>query len=138
MKGKVGLLPLMTLCIFVLLTIIGYIVGRMYNIAFLKIPFYMVFFLGVIICFVLIIQDRWQPFFPACKSGKCRKWKDYEYIKSVHDAKIYRCRCGNEYYRIHNRKTSEIYFMEFLNDGTTCPYMKHARFGRWGLDEDNS
>lgn len=133
MSGKVGLFPVIIVWFLLLLVIMGYLVGLKYNIHILKLPWYIILSLVLVSCFLIILYDRWQPLLPVCKSGKCKKWRDYKFLSSSDVGRIYRCSCGDDYVLIEGPH-GERHCMELLDDGITRPYMKHTRFRRWEKD----
>jgi hypothetical protein len=71
------------------------------------------------------IWYKWRPLRPICRQGKCSS-DDYELIELSNAGAVFRCRCGMKYLK-NNRC-----FMEILDDGSTCAYMRrHSMFGRW-------
>ena len=85
--------------------------------------------------FSIFAYCYWQPMLPICKSGKCRKERDFEPSATEPEKRYYTCKCGIRYV-LQRKGTYGRQFMEVLPDGTTKPYMKHSRFGRWKLYTD--
>jgi len=76
------------------------------------------------------IYEKWRPFRPICKKGKCSS-DDYNLVQSLEDGAIFRCKCGTQYFRSGRR------FLELLDNGETVAYMKRrGLFGRWEPDPD--
>jgi len=68
------------------------------------------------------------PHPPLCKNKKCTG-DDYEIIEyQDNDNIIWKCKCGIQYLQCIP------YFKEILPDGSTRPYLKKNRIGRWKSD----
>jgi hypothetical protein len=79
--------------------------------------------------FIKKMNDKWlkfRPLRPPCINNRCCA-DDYELLEcNSHGELVYRCKCGGKYFK------TDIYFMEFLADGTKRPYMERKGFwGRW-------
>ena len=79
---------------------------------------------------VLFLAVSWRPPFPPCRSGKCRRVEDYEYLGRNDAGKKYRCKCGSEYQFLPDGS-----FVELLGGRDRVPFMRHSRLGRWKSDE---
>lgn len=89
-----------------------------------------IFFVFAMIGLLLI---SWQPDFPICSKGKCKRSWHYELLKekSGNGRGFYKCRCGDIYINFHEKE--EEFFMIIEKD-KQIPYMKHSLFGRWKKD----
>jgi hypothetical protein len=119
--------------LFTLGTLIGLRIGHPYYgalLGLLVLPLCHIVMLGIMLLWVW----TWQPFRPPCRSGRCRRYGDYELLK-LENGQILRCHCGTEYLLIH-RKSGGMRLLEILPDGTQRPYMAHTSFGRWRPDSE--
>jgi hypothetical protein len=75
----------------------------------------------------------WRPDLPPCKCGETR-YGGFEYIGS------YSCGPNETWYENRCPKCGRCYksrdsiVVELLADGTTVPFMKVSRWGRWEVD----
>lgn len=72
----------------------------------------------------------WRPPLPACRSGQCRRPRDFTFLRRVDQGDLYQCRCGALY--VHDRCGHR--FLEAGPDGSPRPFLRHSRWGRWRPD----
>jgi len=131
----VGLFPIFAIGILFILFGLGYLVGRRYDHSLMGVIIGVGSFILILGGYVLVLfmEHCWQPMIPKCKNNKCRKDADFELLEIKSEGWYYQCRCGTKYL-LKKRGQHGRQFMELLSDGTTKPYMKHTRFGRWRPD----
>lgn len=83
--------------------------------------------------FLAVIQTAWwywRPPLPPCRSGQCRRPRDYTFLRRIDQGELYQCRCGTSYVRDRSGRR----FLESGPEGISRPFMRHSRWGRWRPD----
>lgn len=128
----VGMNHLMLLILLIAMVAAGTVIGESYDHSWLGM--FLGLFSFILLCSVYVgiclISLWWQPSLPVCKTGKCKRHKDYTLLRVIPEGGVYRCACGNEYLGTRTAKGGKL-LLEYGHDGSTRAYMHCSRFGRW-------
>ena len=124
------------LTIFILFIVSGYFSGKFLSCYYGVLGWIIGFIVGcslfaLIYYLIIHYSNKLFPIDPPCKTGKCLSdgYKIVEYNEKK--GSVYRCACGTKYLK------KLPYFKEILPDGTTKPYMKKNKKGRWEPDTES-